>query len=113
MEVNVLSLIKKSTTPKQNVLLVTKKGIKRGRATTHPALYCPRALLLKSPGSGIQGVDGFVPCVLILGGRRNKLHLFRVMALIGRPLTLIHTVEVGLEVAILLKLLGQGQQDFA
>jgi len=63
--------------------------------------------LLRSPGLSIQGVGGFVPCVLTLGGRRNKLHLFRVTALIGGPLTLVHVVEVGLKTDILLKLLGQ------
>ncbi|KAJ8426753.1 LOW QUALITY PROTEIN: hypothetical protein Cgig2_029422 [Carnegiea gigantea] len=64
-------------------------------------------LQLRSPGLSIQGVGGFVPCILTLGGRRDKLHLLRVTALIGGLLTLIHVVEVGLKMAILLKLLGQ------
>ncbi|KAJ8427427.1 hypothetical protein Cgig2_019039 [Carnegiea gigantea] len=64
-------------------------------------------LLLRSPGLSIPGVGGFVPCVLTLSGRRDKLHLLKVTALIGGPLMLIHVVEVGLEIAILLKLMGQ------
>ncbi|KAJ8444583.1 hypothetical protein Cgig2_013862 [Carnegiea gigantea] len=59
-------------------------------------------LLLRSPDFSIQGVGGFIPGVLTLGGRRNKLHLLRVTALICSSLTLIHIVEVGLE----------GHQDF-
>ncbi|KAJ8434595.1 hypothetical protein Cgig2_025021 [Carnegiea gigantea] len=53
-------------------------------------------LLLRSPSLSIQGVGGFVPRVLTLGGRRDKLHLLRVTALIGGPLMLIHIVERGL-----------------
>ncbi|KAJ8419440.1 LOW QUALITY PROTEIN: hypothetical protein Cgig2_027360 [Carnegiea gigantea] len=64
-------------------------------------------LLLRSPGLSIQGVGDLIPCVLTLGRRRDKLHLLRVTALIGRPLTLIHIVEAGLEIAILWKLIGQ------
>jgi len=63
-------------------------------------------LLLRSPDLSIQGVGGFVPYVLTLGRMRDKLHLLRVTTLIGGALTLIHIVEVGLEIAILLKVLG-------
>ncbi|KAJ8425727.1 hypothetical protein Cgig2_001026 [Carnegiea gigantea] len=51
-------------------------------------------LLLRSPDLSIQGVGGLIPCVLTLGGRRDKCHLFRVTTLIGGPLTLIHVVEL-------------------
>jgi len=70
-------------------------------------------LLFRSPGLSIQGVDGLIPCVFTLSGRRDKLHLLKVMALIGGTLTLIRVVEVGLKIAILLKLLGQCHYDFA
>ncbi|KAJ8449200.1 LOW QUALITY PROTEIN: hypothetical protein Cgig2_027202 [Carnegiea gigantea] len=46
-------------------------------------------LLLRSPGLSIQGVSGFIPCVLTLGGRRHKPHLLRVTTVIGSPLMLI------------------------
>ncbi|KAJ8431116.1 LOW QUALITY PROTEIN: hypothetical protein Cgig2_004707 [Carnegiea gigantea] len=69
-------------------------------------------LLVRSPNLSIQGVGGLVPYVLTLGGRRDKLHLLRVTALICGPLTLIHVVEVGLKIAILLKFLGRRHQYF-
>ncbi|KAJ8443840.1 LOW QUALITY PROTEIN: hypothetical protein Cgig2_010304 [Carnegiea gigantea] len=40
-----------------------------------------------------RGVGGFALYVLTLGGRRDKLHLLRVTALIGSLLMLIHIVE--------------------
>ncbi|KAJ8430631.1 hypothetical protein Cgig2_008311 [Carnegiea gigantea] len=70
-------------------------------------------LLLRSLDLSIQGVGGLVPCVLTLGRRRDELHLLRITTLIGGPLMLIHVVEVGLEIAILLKRVGQCHQDFA
>jgi len=60
-------------------------------------------LLLISPGLSIQGVGCLVPCALNLVGRRDKLHL---LGLILSPLTLVHIVEVGLTIVVLLKLLG-------
>ncbi|KAJ8443342.1 hypothetical protein Cgig2_015823 [Carnegiea gigantea] len=50
-------------------------------------------LLLKSPDLGFQEVGGPIPSILPLGRRMDKLHLLRVMALNGGPLTLIHVVE--------------------
>jgi len=70
-------------------------------------------LLLRSLGLGFQGVSGLVPSILALGGRRDKLHLLRVIALNGSPLALIHVLEVSSEVAIILKLVGQGHHDLA
>ncbi|KAJ8445627.1 LOW QUALITY PROTEIN: hypothetical protein Cgig2_018568 [Carnegiea gigantea] len=70
-------------------------------------------LLLRSPDLSIQGVGCLVPYALTIAGRRDKLHLLGVTAFILGPLTLVHIVELGLKIAVLLKRLGQRRQDLA
>ncbi|KAJ8423578.1 LOW QUALITY PROTEIN: hypothetical protein Cgig2_002907 [Carnegiea gigantea] len=68
-------------------------------------------LIFRSPSISIRGVSRPIPCAITLTGRRNKLHLFRVLALVLGPLALVHVVEVGLEGDVLLKFSGQRHQD--
>ncbi|KAJ8422412.1 LOW QUALITY PROTEIN: hypothetical protein Cgig2_023436 [Carnegiea gigantea] len=71
------------------------------------------ALFLRTLSYSIQGVGGLVPYLFTLPGRRDKLHLLRVTTVICGRLTLVHVVEVGLKIAVLLKLLGQLHQELA
>jgi len=68
-------------------------------------------LIFRSPGISIQGVSCFVPCTITLTRKRNKLHLLGVSTLVLGPLAVVDVVEVGLELAILLKFLGQRHPD--
>jgi len=47
-----------------------------------------------------------IPCTFTLSRGRNKLHLLGVLAFIPGPLAVIYVVEVGLEIAILLKFMS-------
>ncbi|KAJ8437662.1 LOW QUALITY PROTEIN: hypothetical protein Cgig2_028600 [Carnegiea gigantea] len=64
-------------------------------------------LIFRRPDISIQGVSCLVPCTITLTERRKKLHLLGGSAFVLGPLALIYVAEVGLEVAILLKFLGQ------
>ncbi|KAJ8443428.1 hypothetical protein Cgig2_026215 [Carnegiea gigantea] len=89
-----------------NVIYGSRSSTRTGGGS-HVELCPILMLLLRSPGLCFQEVGGLVLGNLTLGRRRDKLHLLRVAALSGRPLTLIHVVEVRLEVTIVLKLIGQ------
>ncbi|KAJ8428287.1 LOW QUALITY PROTEIN: hypothetical protein Cgig2_027419 [Carnegiea gigantea] len=90
----------------------TKKKEKEG--ALHIGLFTVlTTLIFRSLGISIQGVIHLIPCLITLTRRRNKLHLFEVSALVLGPLALVNVVEVGLEVAVFLKFLGQRHQDLA
>ncbi|KAJ8433874.1 hypothetical protein Cgig2_021257 [Carnegiea gigantea] len=62
-------------------------------------------LLLRS--LSIQGVSCLIPYTLTLARRRNIFHLLEVTTFVLGPLALVYVVEVGLEIAILLKFLSR------
>ncbi|KAJ8438791.1 hypothetical protein Cgig2_023825 [Carnegiea gigantea] len=82
-----------------------------GHPTLHKLSTILTILIIRSPGISIQGVSCLIPCTITLAGRRNKLHLVEVAALILSLLMLVDVVEVGLVVAILLKFVGQLHQE--
>ncbi|KAJ8433060.1 hypothetical protein Cgig2_020627 [Carnegiea gigantea] len=94
--------------------LIKKKAYKKKGGGLHIRLSTIlMPLLLRSPSLSIQGVGCLVPCAFALARGRDKLHLLGVTTFIFGSLTLVHIVEVGLKVTVLLKLLGQRCQDLA
>ncbi|KAJ8438375.1 LOW QUALITY PROTEIN: hypothetical protein Cgig2_006293 [Carnegiea gigantea] len=61
--------------------------------------------------SALSSKGCLIPFTITLTGRRNKLQLLGVSALVLRLLVLVDVVEVGLKVATLMKFLGQYHQD--
>ncbi|KAJ8441485.1 hypothetical protein Cgig2_011162 [Carnegiea gigantea] len=67
----------------------------RNLRSTSWSLTCPRPTI--GLNISIQGVSCLIPCTITLAGRRNKLHLLGVLALVLGPLALVEVVEVGLK----------------
>ncbi|KAJ8432897.1 hypothetical protein Cgig2_014484 [Carnegiea gigantea] len=114
----------KSKDLEANFLVVdmpTAYNVILGRPTLHrPLIKKKERRGRKKKEHGKRGelhISCLIPCTLTLTltliKRRNKLHLLGVSTFVLDSLVLVYVVEVGLEIAILLKFLGQRHQDLA